>query len=442
MFQLLRFYAVSSLFAIVAAAGLLTWLHRTMAIDGMVALARREMTEVAQIALVSIQPSVVALLADRRARGGTHEVPLQLQAGIHGLLSDHGVLGVTLYDERGRMAYSTDHEQPGRGPGDDAALRPVLAGEARSELLLRRARNAGEEAEGEPGNVMRTRLAVRGAPTGPVLGVFEMRADANFLVRQTEQAALRVFWGVLFILGLLYGALLAIVRYASRRIQLQQREMGGRSAALAVLAGQMLKGEDARRREMALGLHEGLAQTLTAAKLHAEVGQANPDAARVSSGAVIPLLRDAIEEVRAIAADLRPASLDELGLLPTLHSMVRELERQHPDVRVTSGISVQEDEVRTSLKGIIYRIASVVLGAMTQAAGGGSLRLCLRIEEGELLVLRIRCPGKQSSGFMEQLTTLSGGTFSSAPDGEGGTILRAAWSSHPTTPGELVELPS
>ena len=43
---------------------------------------------------------------------------------------------------------------------------------------------------------------------------------------------------------------------------------------------------------------------------------------------------------------------------------------------------------------------------------------------------------------MEQLTTLSGGAFSSEPDGEGGTILRAAWSCHPTTPGELVSLSS
>jgi hypothetical protein len=431
VFKLLRFYAAFSLLALVATAGLLTWFYRAVTSEGMVTQAKRDNLDMAHIALNSIEPLVVPWLADRRSGGAAHAVPPQVDSGIRTLLSDGNVVRVTLYDRRGRVAFSTDGGQSGRDLGGDAELLPVLAGEVRSELVLRGARAVSEEGGSEPGNVMQTRLPVRTGPSGPVQGVFEMRVDVDQLVDRVRREALMVFWGALSILAVLYWALLAIVRHAGQRIQLQHRAMRERSATVAALAGQMLKAEDARRREMAFELHERVAQTLAAAKLQAEAGQ-GPD-----SGAVIPLLRDAIEEVRAIAADLRPASLDELGLLPTLQSMLRDVERRHPDLQVTSRISVLEDDVRATLKGIIYRIASAVLGAMTQDAGAGTLRLCLVIEEGDLLVLRIRGRGEQSSGIMEQLTTLSGGAFDSAPDGNGGTVLRAAWSCHPTSPGAL-----
>jgi hypothetical protein len=377
-------------------------------------------------------------VADGSSGKGVRAIPPQLDAGLRNLLSEPDVLRVSVFDAHGRVLFSTDDAQSGRELGSDAQLLPVLAGEARSDLVLRGAPSPTEEGGVEPVNVMQTRLPLRSGRSGAVAGVFEMRVDVDHLVRQTEHATSMVFAGALAIMALLYAALLTIVRHASGRIQRQQRAVAERTAALAALAGQMLKGEDARRREMAFELHEGVAQTLVAAKLQAEAGHANPDAARASSGAIVPLLRDAIEEVRAIASDLRPASLDELGLLPTLQSLLRELERRYPGVQVASRIAVQEADVRRSLKGIIYRIASGVLGAMTQQGNRG-VRMCLRLEEGEL-VLRIRGPGDQTSSFMEQLTTLSGGAFSAQPDADGGTVLRAAWNSDPTTPGGLSEL--
>jgi signal transduction histidine kinase len=58
-------------------------------------------------------------------------------------------------------------------------------------------------------------------------------------------------------------------------------------------------------------LHEGLAQTLSAIKLHVENLQTADAAGSRSTPSVetiLPVLREAIEEVRAIAGKLRPWS--------------------------------------------------------------------------------------------------------------------------------------
>ena len=81
---------------------------------------------------------------------------------------------------------------------------------------------------------------------------------------------------------------------------------------------------------------------------------------------IIPMLQEAIQEVRTIATDLRPASLDDLGLLPTLNWLCREFEQQHPGIRIERQISLQEQDIPPPLKVILYRIIVSVLDDVAQ----------------------------------------------------------------------------
>lgn len=66
MFKLLRYYSAASLVAIFAAAVLLIWFYRQVAIQGIVQLAERSNMNLAQIAMDPIKPELLNSLTLQR----------------------------------------------------------------------------------------------------------------------------------------------------------------------------------------------------------------------------------------------------------------------------------------------------------------------------------------------------------------------------------------
>ena len=103
--------------------------------------------------------------------------------------------------------------------------------------------------------------------------------------------------------------------------ELKRAEASGREYAdrLKLLSRRLMEVQEAERRKIALELHDEIGQVLTGLKLSLEIGSrlpaeevgANLDQARA-------LVNDLMARVRKLSLDLRPAMLDDLGLLPTL----------------------------------------------------------------------------------------------------------------------------
>jgi signal transduction histidine kinase len=91
-----------------------------------------------------------------------------------------------------------------------------------------------------------------------------------------------------------------------------------------------LVGERAR---IAHDLHDAVSQKLFSLRLTAQAASAlvsrDPARARAELAEVSRLAAEAAEELRAVVVELRPAALDEDGLLPTLTSQVEVLNRAH-----------------------------------------------------------------------------------------------------------------
>lgn len=209
----------------------------------------------------------------------------------------------------------------------------------------------------------------------------------------------------------------------------------------------MLKSEESNKQKIAMELHEGLAQTLSAVKLNLEHSRQQvdvDDTVGKSMAAIIPVLQSAIEDVRTIATELRPSSIDDLGLLPTINSLCRRFQQQHPDIRIRQDISVQELGIPAPLKVILYRI--VVLALDDIALHTDSDRILIALGRyGETLTLLVddapsEAPGLAATTLVEidphaesrltkmlELTTLSGGSFVAARPSAGRIMLRASW---------------
>ena len=71
---------------------------------------------------------------------------------------------------------------------------------------------------------------------------------------------------------------------------------------------------------------------------------------------IIPMIQTAVEEVRRIQMDLRPAILDDLGLLATIGWLTREFQTIYSKIHFVNQIDITESDVPNPLKIVIYRV--------------------------------------------------------------------------------------
>ena len=113
--------------------------------------------------------------------------------------------------------------------------------------------------------------------------------------------------------------------------------LAGRTDDLARLSGLMVRQHEAERLRLSRDLHDETAQTLSAVKL--EIGmlrESGGDLARERFDQILHLVDNGISGIRRVMNDLRPALLDDLGLLPAIRSLAE-------GVRQRSALIVETD---------------------------------------------------------------------------------------------------
>ncbi len=217
---------------------------------------------------------------------------------------------------------------------------------------------------------------------------------------------------------------------------------------LRLLSAQLLTYQEKERQRIASELHDGLGQTLSAVKFCVEDGlrrmaEGCPDDASRVLQHVVGKVQGAVEEVRRISMDLRPSTLDDLGIVPTLAWFFREFEAIYRDIHVVKQIEIEEGTVVAPVKTAIYRVVQEAMHNVAKHAGAGTIRVAL-LRVGNLVDLTIAddgcgfdgcklddCSGR---GFgltgMRERTALSGGTFRIESESGVGTRIRACWPAH------------
>jgi len=105
------------------------------------------------------------------------------------------------------------------------------------------------------------------------------------------------------------------------------RRLAARTSDLERLAARMIHQHEDERRRLSRELHDETAQVFTAVKL--EMGLARERAApdlQPRLDRALQLIDAGIRSIRNVTNDLRPSLLDELGLLPALRALVRDLD--------------------------------------------------------------------------------------------------------------------
>jgi PAS domain S-box-containing protein len=218
---------------------------------------------------------------------------------------------------------------------------------------------------------------------------------------------------------------------------------------LRALSSQLLTAQESERKRIAMELHDGIGQMLTAIKFKAEnilqeksAGRGKTRAKEKSFEAIIPMVRESVEEVRRMQMDLRPSTLDDLGVLATLGWFCREYQKIYSHIHIKKEIGLQEDEISNTLKTVIYRLTQEAMNNIAKHSKADLIHLSLRRMENEIqLIIKDNGMGfdleeiLSSEGFkrglglssMRERTELSGGAFTIESTPGKGTTVRASW---------------
>ena len=352
---------------------------------------------------------------------------------IAGTATDFNLMKVRIMFPDGEIFYSTEARELGRIISFAEFRRTVTSGVPYAEL-----RKKGEKSlEGAvmPGDIVETYVPI--LRDGKTIGVFEIYYDITAR-KEALNRLLRLLYFTLFpIAFILFTAvifscrransciarridaeeklrqqreelrekneelteLIVVCRERQRRLEEEQQarqqaqeqvqqEMGKREKMRVDLLRHMVKAQEEERARIARELHDETAQTLTAASLNFAALQnllgANPEMAGVV-GRLQGLCKQMHQDLYRLVHDLRPAQLDDLGLVPALRYLVDEGQKSS-GLAVTLTISGTPQKLESFVETIIYRFVQEGLTNVTRHAGTSRASVSLIYGEQQVIV--------------------------------------------------------
>jgi PAS domain S-box-containing protein len=232
---------------------------------------------------------------------------------------------------------------------------------------------------------------------------------------------------------------------ALRKSEQHQRDLLAQSQQmqeqLRHLSRQVLQAQEEERKRISRELHDVIAQTLTG--INVRLATLKKEADRNTKGLTRTIARTqrlvekSVDIVHQFARELRPAVLDDLGLIPALHSFVKlfsQRTRIHVDLKVFAGVEQLDSNQRT----ILYRVAQEAINNVARHAEASRVEVsvqkladggtCMKIkDDGKSFSLAgiLKAKGRKRLGLlgMRERLEMVGGNFQveSAP-GQGTTI--------------------
>jgi two-component system, NarL family, sensor histidine kinase UhpB len=209
--------------------------------------------------------------------------------------------------------------------------------------------------------------------------------------------------------------LVAVFNEMLDRLETERRESGQRA----------LRAQESERARVARGLHDEVGQVLTGVLLQLE-GRGRSDEAKAA-------VRQALEEVRRIARELRPEMLEHLGLVSALTELSRKFAGQSGlriDRRFADDLPPLSDEAELA----VYRVAQESLTNVARHAQASRVEVALEpgvdsvvlrvVDDGRGIDDTLALNGRGGLRGMRERAVLVGGALAVKRAREGGVEVR------------------
>ena len=218
----------------------------------------------------------------------------------------------------------------------------------------------------------------------------------------------------------------------------QSRHLQGQ---LRHLSHQILKAQEEERLRISRDLHDEIAQTLVginvqlAALTHEAAG--GPKGLKEKIARAQHMVEESVEKVHQFARKLRPALLDDLGLIPALHAFMKSFTKR-TGVRTSLTAIAAVERLDTAKRTVLFRVAQEALTNVARHAQASRVEVIIqKLPEG--IGMRIKDDGKYFQvdrvlhgkggkhlrllGMRERLEMVGGSFDVESAPGKGTTII-------------------
>jgi signal transduction histidine kinase len=208
------------------------------------------------------------------------------------------------------------------------------------------------------------------------------------------------------------------------------------------LSHEILSAQEEERKRISRELHDEIGQALTAinVKLAALEKEAKVNTAGLKNhiASTRRLVEQSMDTVHRFARELRPPLLDDLGLIPALHSWVKEFTRR-TRIPIHVGVFAGIERLNGDKRTVLYRVAQEALANVAKHAQATLVKVSIR-RAGGVVRMEIHDNGKsfqvERALFAKRITRLGllgmrervemvGGTFTVESSPATGTTIRA-----------------
>jgi signal transduction histidine kinase len=165
---------------------------------------------------------------------------------------------------------------------------------------------------------------------------------------------------------------------------------------LRSLSRQVLQAQEDERKRISRELHDVIAQTLTGINIRLaalkEGAGLNPQDFNRDLELTQKLVENSVNIVHQFARELRPAVLDDLGLIPALHSFMKNFTAQtgvHSHLTAFAGLEQLDSARRT----ILYRVAQEALTNVSRHAQASRVEVTIQ-KLADAICMKINDNGK------------------------------------------------
>ena len=183
------------------------------------------------------------------------------------------------------------------------------------------------------------------------------------------------------------------------------KELEKANHRLRFLSRRLFHLQEEERRHLARELHDEVGQALTAAKINLQAAMKESDGAKSKRiDETTAILEQLLGQVRQISLDLRPSTLDDLGLVPALRSLLDQQGRR-ASVAVHLSAKNMPENLDPEIQTTCFRITQEAITNAVRHANATRIDVDLGCENGTLR-LQVRDNGKGFDADSAQAQTV------------------------------------
>ena len=169
-----------------------------------------------------------------------------------------------------------------------------------------------------------------------------------------------------------------------------------------MLSRQLLSAQEEERKKISRELHDVIAQTLTTINIRLAAlkkeAALNTKGLERSIARTQQLVEQSVNIVHQFARELRPAVLDDLGLIPALHTFMKDFTKQTGIRMHFKTFTTRIEQLDGDKRTVLFRVAQEALANVARHAQASEAEVRIRKRDG-VICMKICDNGK---GFQEE----------------------------------------